>query len=230
LQHTHVYEFFKDFTAPVVALVGIAVTGTVAALGLKSFEKFKREKIEERRIEVALDALTLAYESKFVFQNIRARAFTSDEVEDGSDESHAVPGGIKILLREAQKSPYAVIMRIRNSAEFFERVVKIEPRFMAVFGAETEAIFQQLYNARTQLEAAAGQLFEMGRIEYDPDDEFSTKQLREMKDLVYRGPTESKDKDRIGDLADGFRTKIEAICRPVVDHQYGQYGKPKSPG
>jgi len=81
-----------------------------------------------------------------------------------------------------------------------------------------------------KLEAAAGQLFEMGRIEYDPDDEFSTKQLREMKDLVYRGPTESKDKDRIGDLADGFRTKIEAICRPVVDHQYGQYGKPKSPG
>jgi hypothetical protein len=226
VQHTETYEFFKDFTAPVVALVGIAVTGTVATLGLQSFAKFKREKIEERRIEVALDALTLAYESKFVFQTIRARAFSSDEYEDGSDESHAVPGSIKIMLREAQHGPYAVLKRIRNSAEFFERVVKIEPRFMAVFGAETEKIFAQLYSARTQLEAAAGQLFEMGRIEYDDEDEFSAKQLREMKDLVYRGPTESKDKDRIGDLADGFRTQIEAICRPIVDHQYG---KPKSP-
>jgi hypothetical protein len=227
VQHTYLYEFFKDFTAPVIALVGIAVTGTVAGLGLRSFAKFKREKIEERRIEVALDALTLAYESKFVFQAIRARAFTSDEHEDGSDESYAVPGGIKITLREVQHGPYAVLKRIQNRSEFFERVVEIEPRFMAVFGAETEQIFARLYSARTQLEAAAGQLFEMGRIEYDPDDEFSRNQLREMKDLVYRGPTESKEKDRIGDLVDGFRMEIEAMCRPIVDHQYG---KPKSPG
>ncbi|TQF27644.1 hypothetical protein UNPF46_30505 [Bradyrhizobium sp. UNPF46] len=226
MQHTYLYEFFKDFTAPVVTLIGIAVTGTVAVLGLKSFAKFKREKIEERRIEVALDALTLAYESKFVFQSIRARAFTSDEHEDGSDESYAVPGGIKIQLREAQRSPYAVLKRIQNSAEFFDRVTKIEPRFMAVFGAETEQIFSRLYSARTQLEAAAGQLFEMGRIEYDDDDAFSRDQLREIKEIVYRGPTESKDKDKIGDLADGFRTQVEAICRPIVDHQYG---KPKSP-
>jgi hypothetical protein len=226
VQHTYFYEVFKDFTGPVVALVGIAVTGTVAMLGLQSFAKFKREKIEERRIEVALDALTLAYESKFVFQMIRARAFTSDEHESGSDVSYSVPGGIKTRLRTTQLSPYAVLKRIEKSAEFFERVRKIEPRFMAVFGAETEQIFAQLYSARTQLEAAVGQLFEMGRIEYDKDDEFTDGQIRELKELIYRGPTETKEKDKIGDLTDGFRTRIEAICRPIVDHQYG---KPKSP-
>jgi hypothetical protein len=226
LEHTYVYEFFKDFAAAVVALVGITVTGTMAGLGLRSFAKFKREKIEERRIEVALDALALAYESKFVFQMIRARAFSSDEHEGGSDVNYSVPGGIKVQLRTTQLSPYAVLKRIESSAEFFERVRRIEPRFMAVFGAETEQIFADFYSARTQLEAAVGQLFEMERIEYDDDDELTTGQVRELKELIYRGPTEIKEKDKIGDLTDGFRMRIEAICRPIVDHQYG---KPKSP-
>lgn len=34
--------------------------------------RWKREKLEERRIEAALDALTLAYETKFVFRDIRS--------------------------------------------------------------------------------------------------------------------------------------------------------------
>ncbi len=221
MEHTYTYELLKDFTAPTVALIGVGITGTVALVGLRSFEKFKREKIEERRIEVALDALTLAYESKFVFQMIRARAFTSDEHEGGTDVSYSVPGGIKTKLRTTQLSPYAVLKRIEQSGEFFERVRKIEPRFMAVFGAETEQIFAQLYSARTQLEAAVGQLFEMGRIEYDDDDEFTVGQVRELKELIYRGPTETKEKDKIGDLTDGFRARIEALCRPIIDHQYG---------
>jgi hypothetical protein len=40
--------------------------------------------------------------------------------------------------------------------------------------------------------------------------------------LIFRGPTESKENDKIGDLVDGFRTRIEAICRPIVDQQYGK--------
>ncbi|RTL62157.1 MAG: hypothetical protein EKK42_32790 [Pseudonocardiaceae bacterium] len=202
--------------------VGVVATGTLAALGLRSFSKFKQEKIEERRIEVSLDALTIAYESKFVFQAIRARASSSHEWEGATDESYSVPGGISVLLREAQRAPYAVIKRIENHKEFFDRITKIEPRFMAVFGSETEQIFSRIHNARIQLESAAGQLFDMGRIEYDTADAISRDQLRELRALIFRGPTESKDQDKIGDLVDGFRVEIEAICRPIVDQQYGK--------
>jgi hypothetical protein len=216
----------KDFAAPSVALVGIIVTGTMAGLGLKSFAKFKREKIEERRIEVALDALTLAYETKFVFETIRARAILSREYEDAADEN--LSGDIRVSIRTGQRGAYAVMKRVEANEEFFERILKIEPRFMAVFGAETENIFTSLYSARAQLANAAEQLFDIGRVE-DDDDERTREERRGLRELIFRGPAEKKEKDKIGDLVDGFRIRIETICRPIVDQQYGK-AKSTSPG
>ena len=45
MEHTYTYELVKDFTAPAVAVFGVGITGAIA---------FICEKIEERRIEVAL--------------------------------------------------------------------------------------------------------------------------------------------------------------------------------
>jgi hypothetical protein len=133
LQHTYFYELFKDFTAPVVALLGITVTGTVAALGLKSFEKFKREKIEERRIEVSIDALALAYEAKYVFESIRARVRSNDEDDGGV----ILEGDVQVRLRDGQRAAYVVLKRLRTHEDFFESAYRLQPRFMAVFGADT---------------------------------------------------------------------------------------------
>ncbi|WP_210166314.1 hypothetical protein [Bradyrhizobium sp. LTSP857] len=218
MQHTYVYEFFKDFTAPVVALIGITVTGAMAGFGLRSFAKFKREKLEERRIEVALDALAIAYESKFVFQMVRVRAARQDEYSDYVDDSSGAP----LTLRKDQRGAYAVLKRLQSHNELFVSVYKIEPRFMAVFGADTEAIFSSLHSARNQLEAAAQTLFEIGRIEDDPGDRSTGEDKRQLKAFIFRGPTEEKENDKIGDLVDGFQAKIEAICRPIVDQQYAK--------
>jgi hypothetical protein len=115
------YDFFKDFTGPLVALFGVIITGIFAIAGLRSFEKFKREKIEERRIELAIDALALAYESKFVFEVIRARAVRRHEYENAADE---IAEGVKVSVhvREGQRGAYAVMERIHAQAEFFEKL------------------------------------------------------------------------------------------------------------
>jgi hypothetical protein len=105
---------------------------------------------------------------------------------------------VRATSADSLSSPYAVIQRIKAQEEFFERVRKIEPRFMAVFGAETESIFLAVYSARTQLAAAAEQLFEMGQIETD-DDERSRQDKKELRQLIFRGMTEKKEVDRIGD-------------------------------
>lgn len=222
MQHTYLYEFFKDFTAPVIAIVGIAVTGIMAGLGLRSFAKFKREKIEERRIEVALDALAIAYESKFVFETIRARAIARHEYENATDPRYTVGNvGIRVNIREGQQGAYAVLRRIEAQEEFFERVRKIEPRFMAVFGAETEGIFAGLYSARVQLAAAAETLFEIGHIETEDTVQIGVER-RDLRQVIFRGPDEKKENDKIGALTYGFRSQIEALCRPIVVHQYGK--------
>jgi hypothetical protein len=44
----------------------------IAFQGLRTFGKWRREKIEEKRIEVAIDALAAAYKSKQIFEHIRA--------------------------------------------------------------------------------------------------------------------------------------------------------------
>jgi hypothetical protein len=55
-----------------LTVIGMAITTTIALAGFRTFGRWRREKIEERRIELALEALSLAYESKAVFGHIRS--------------------------------------------------------------------------------------------------------------------------------------------------------------
>src|SRR5262249_6829400 len=54
-------------------------TATIAFFGLRSFRRWKREKIEEKRIDAAINVLAIAYEVKFVFDTIRARYIRAEE-------------------------------------------------------------------------------------------------------------------------------------------------------
>jgi hypothetical protein len=52
-------------------IVGFLITIAIAIGGFRSFARWKRERIEERRIDIAFDVLSVAHESKFVFGRIR---------------------------------------------------------------------------------------------------------------------------------------------------------------
>ena len=55
-----------------LTIVGMLLTLGIATTGFRTFGRWKREKLEERRIETAIDALALVYESKFIFDHIRS--------------------------------------------------------------------------------------------------------------------------------------------------------------
>jgi deferrochelatase/peroxidase EfeB len=97
-----------------------------------------------------------------------------------------VPDGIKIKIREGQQGTYAVVRRIEANGEFFDRVMKIEPCFMAIFGAQIEAIFTSLYSARTQLRAADEQLFDVGRMDDDEDGRLREEKARAARPDISR--------------------------------------------
>ena len=65
------YDVLKDFAGPIVSLLGIAAATIAAICGFRSFERWKREQLEERRIDVALEGLAIARETKYVFARIR---------------------------------------------------------------------------------------------------------------------------------------------------------------
>jgi hypothetical protein len=134
------YEVLKDFTGPIVTLVGFGITTTLALKGFNTFDRWKRERIEERRIDIAIEALSIAYEAKLVFETIRSRGRSSSEYEDGEDAQGSGGGLVSVDVyikpRKEQIGPYLVLKRIQERAEFFERASKLEVKYMAVFGTE----------------------------------------------------------------------------------------------
>jgi hypothetical protein len=218
--HLH-YQLLKDFAAPSVALLGLLLTAVIAVAGFKSFSRWKREKIEERRIEVALDALAIAYEARFRFEGIRSR-FVQEHEYEGID--HVEVGNVQCQVghREAQRSPYAVLTRLKNNSDYFDKVSDIEPKFMAIFGAETQAYFELLYEATTIVRVSANALFEDALIEHDPSDQVTRERLRKLRMDVFASKGKFEDEDRVGQKLLEFQARIEELCRPIVDATFGR--------
>jgi hypothetical protein len=57
--------------------------------------------------------------------------------------------------RKSRGSFYAILKRINANNDYFERVWKLQPRCMAMFGASVEEIFVLLHRARREVELAA---------------------------------------------------------------------------
>ena len=222
--HLH-YQLLKDFVPSIVALLGLGLTAVIAIAGFKSFGRWKREKIEERRIEVALDALAIAYEARFRFESIRSRFMREDEYADEPSKGDAF---VVITHREAQRSPYAVLKRMDNNHEFFERVFDIEPKFMAIFGAETVEIFAELYDAKRMVETAAEALYEEARIEHDPSDVDAKERMRQLRVVIFASKGKVEAEDKVGQKVLDFQRRIEALCRPIVEQTFGRREKRES--
>jgi len=57
-----------------LTVIGFLLTGAIAVVGFRTFEKWKREKLEEKRIEIAFEALALGYEAGFVFDEAQCHS------------------------------------------------------------------------------------------------------------------------------------------------------------
>jgi hypothetical protein len=111
-----------------LTIVGFLITLGIAIGGFRTFGRWKREKLEERKIEIAFEGLSIAYETKFIFDAIRSPAAFPYEWRDmprmdGETDNDWSRRG----------SFYAILKRIANNKDFFERIWKLQPRFMAVF-------------------------------------------------------------------------------------------------
>ena len=190
-----------------LTLIGFAITIGIALGGFRTFGRWKREKIEERRIEAAIDILALAYESRIVFRRIRLGFVSSDAefkdmpVREGEDVEH----------RRLRGGYWMYFKRIVDHKDFFERAWNLQPLAMAIFGEQMADVFAKLHEARAAIEVSAESLAT------DPtamgDREFAI-QLR--TDLVGHP---DKQKDRVQQSLDAFCDGIERVCKPVVDRE-----------
>jgi hypothetical protein len=199
-----------------LTIAGLIITASIAVGGFRTFDRWKREKIEERRIDIALDSLSIAHESKTVFGRIRnPNGFEGEWArmpikEDESEEHRTRRGG-----------SYATLVRLGKEAEYFDRVSRLRPKAVAIFGAPAEAAFERLETARFWVEDAAIQL--TWQLPLEPKE-------RSQKDFDMRMRLRGdlwagfgKQGDRVEKELVGFRNEIEAIFKPIIAKWVGHH-------
>jgi hypothetical protein len=192
-----------------LTITGFAITIFIAIGGFRSFGKWRRERIEEKRIDIAFETLALAYEAKDVFAEIRSPGIFGYEYED-----MPVVHGEEDGKRANRGAFYAVQKRILRNKEFFMRAWQLQPRCVAVFGREVADVFKLLHEVRSAITVSANM---MVRPDAEYDREFATKMRRE----VFTWEAESQgQQDETGKKIDQFVEQIEKLCRPIVDRRF----------
>lgn len=195
-----------------LTIAGFIITVCIAVSGFRTFNRWKREKIEERRIEIAFDALSLAHESKAVFEAVRNGLAYEIEwkdmpVKDGEGEDD----------RALRGSYYAILRRLLEHQKFFDRVWTLQPKVMALFGEEAEAVFGLLHDARAAVLVSAQTLtWELPARPKVPSEE-DFKHREELRAYLWGN---AQGDDRVSLNLVNFRKGIERLCRPVIDRTF----------
>jgi hypothetical protein len=107
--------------------------------------------------------------------------------------------------------------------EFFERVIKLHPKVMAMFGAKAEESFRQLHLARREIEVAADMLQEEVTRSTSPRGSHNEEFYKQLRADVWAGVGKTaKEGDRVGKKIQDFQDGIAELCRPVLDRQYSR--------
>jgi hypothetical protein len=207
------YEVLKDFAGLAITTVGLIVTAILAIAGLRTFGRWRREKVEEKKIEIAIDALAIGYEARLVFGRIRSRLVRNYEYDDLPPESTPE-------RRNQKGGPYVVLKRINSESEFFERAMKAEPKFVALFGTEGENIFELLFSILRNVQVTAEALIDEYRIEPEPTDQETRERRREWRATIFASPGKPAADDEVGKQLQEFRSRIEVLCRPIVEKEF----------
>jgi hypothetical protein len=194
----------------ILALAGLVLTLSIAIGTYRTFNRWKREKLEERRLDVALDALSIAYEAQMIFEDIQRQFVHAYEWSEMPTE------GLSDGEITHRRSLYAVINRMGRHVGFFERVLSLQPKFMAVFGRDTRSVFEKFHKARHGIQIAIETLMTLDNPQ--PGEAELVAQLR--SDIWNVNAPKAKDPGRTRRLVAEFRDDIERICSPLVNRKY----------
>jgi hypothetical protein len=202
-----------------LTIIGFIITICIAVGGFRTFGRWKRERIEEKKIEIAFEALAFAYEAVFVINAVRAPIENPAEwsempkVEGETEED-----------RKRRAPAYVVWKRMDFFKDFFQHLFKLQPRFMATFGSDKEEIFSLVHVSLTEIQIASWiKAFDTTKDE-DAEHQKLYEELREkLKSVILTMEDDDdgiRELDRVGGRLKEFRESVESLCKPIVDREY----------
>jgi hypothetical protein len=192
-----------------------SLTAAVAAIfGFKSFERWKREQLEERRIDVALEGLAIARESKYVFARIR-----NPNGFEGEWRSMPVREGETEGERDRRGTTYAILVRLKTDQDFFDRVSRFLPKAVALFGDVIEGYFQRLEFAESLVRDAAVQLTWQLPVHPEKRSQEDFEHRMQLRSYLWAGFL--SETDRVENELQAFRSDTEIFFRKIIKRKSG---------
>lgn len=197
------------------AWAGFAQAGVLAFAAWKAADTFKswrRQKIEERRIDAAERLLTLAYKLKRAFSIIRS-PITDQRAKE--DATIALMGaGIDLESLESEKrtrviESQVVLDRINSFAEEWNDVAILSPTATAFFGDDMDALLKEFWRQKTAVQVAA---------ENYPDDPGDDPQFsRDISTTIWEDRQRiAHDGDKVGMKLANTIAKMEKMLLPII--------------
>ena len=191
----------QDFTDIIQALAVVAVA-IPASFGLTTW---RDQLIGKKKIELAEEALTLAYELQEVIQYAR-HPFSSGEGEKREGRENEPEGH-----RRSNDAIYSRIVRLSEYGETFAKLQTVRIRFRAYFNEQAQDELAVFNTVRKEIIFSAWEL-----INNSTDLDEYPKDLRtEMRNTVWDKSVAERP-DKIRQKVDSAVAEIERVCRPVL--------------
>lgn len=170
-----------------------AFSALIAALGfLFGIAAWKREFVGKRRIELAEEALTLAYEVQDFLSSVRSPFSYESEGKTRERSPDELPEDSAALDRA-----YVAIARVRVGESLLARFRAMKYRFKAAFGPEAGKPFEEIHYVVALIITSAQQLgsyyWKIRRRELEADEDERHRAERERHESIFWGLGDDKD-------------------------------------
>jgi hypothetical protein len=198
----------KDWT-DIIQSAAVTIASIVAIYGINAW---KDEFIGKRRIELAEEVLALFYQARDTIQVIRSMVGY-----EGEGKTRKPGPNEKPEHKDALDQAYVLIERYNKHIDMFSRIHALRYRFMAQFGAEASAPFDDLNRLLNELIFAArrkARLATMSErsLRSEAAEEKYQREWVETDRIYYSGGEDDPMAPRLAKII----TDIESRCQPVI--------------
>jgi hypothetical protein len=197
------------------AWAGFAQAAVILFVGIKgatAFDVWRRQKIEERRMDAAERILTLAYRVRRALSSIRHPMMWAAALEAAKKtriEKGDAPGTLDQGEGKNRVYAQATLDRINAFSAEWDEMAAITPIAAALFGPKLETDLERLWRQRNIVAGAAEDY-----AEDDGSDRDHTRRIR--ADLWENLGTRNKDEDKVSIEVAAAISDIEGTLLPVI--------------
>jgi hypothetical protein len=138
---------------------GAAAVAYAARVGANTFDSWKRQKTEEKRMDAAERILTLAYKLRYNFQSVRSRGIPRRELDAAEkilrDERGDWFDGLEKQTQDRYRTAQAYLIALNRHSDEWNQIWELKPLALAYFGQNVEKNLHVFWSQYTGMSVAA---------------------------------------------------------------------------